>query len=52
MKNLEDLADDVIPGLEIPVALHGLEFDADLMPIPNEFFVELMAISIRASRST
>ena len=42
---LEDIAGDVIPGLEIPVAtslVYGL--GTDLKPIPNEFSSRLMAI--------
>ena len=45
MKYLEDIADDVIPGLEIPIGTPLVyELDADLKPIPNESSSRLMAI--------
>ena len=44
VKYLEDIADDVIPGLEIPRYSMVYELDADLKPIPNEFSSRLMAI--------
>ena len=45
LKYLKDIAGDVIPGLEIQVAIplvYGL--DAGLKPIPNEYSSRLMAI--------
>ena len=45
LKDVEDIAGDVMPGLEIPVAIplvYGL--DADLKPIPNKLSSRLMAI--------
>ena len=44
VKCLEDIADDVIPGLEIPRYSMVYELDADPKPIPNEFSSRLMAI--------
>merc|ERR1712045_462923 len=41
VKYLEDIPDDVIPGLEIPTGTPLVyELDADLKPIPNEAAVE------------
>ena len=45
MKYVEDIADDVIPGLEIPGGTPLVyELDADLKQIPNEFSSRLMAV--------
>merc|ERR1712183_1120286 len=43
VKYIEDIADDVIPGLEIPTGTPLVyEFDADMNPIPQELAVEPM----------
>merc|ERR1712157_396296 len=43
VKYIEGIADDVIPGLEIPTGTPLVyEFDADMNPIPQELAVEPM----------
>ena len=45
VKYLEGMADDVIPGLEMPSGTPLMyEVDADLKANPNEFSSRLMAI--------
>ena len=50
MKHVEDIADNVIPGIEIPSGTPLVyELDADLKPIPNDCSVAAHGNSIRAT---